>query len=105
MSLQYEDLHRRYGTHVSQRVRRELTPSEFSAVNIEQLQDWLEARAESAHEEYRRLLNNPLSSSETETGRTGEACRRWREAEDLAYLVAIADDVGANISAMQSSSR
>lgn len=98
--LKYEDLHHRYGTHVSQRVKRELTPSEFNAIAIDQLQDWLEARAETAHDEYRRLLNDPLSSSEKEHGGAGEACRRWREAEDLAYLVAIANDVGANARAM-----
>ena len=49
-----------------------------------------------AHEDYRQLLNNPLSPTETNAAQTGEACRRWREAEDLAYLVAVAEDVGMN---------
>jgi hypothetical protein len=94
--VQYEEIHRRYGTHVSQRVCRELTPSEFNQIEIDSLPAWLEARAESAHEEYRRLQNNPLAESEVDVARTGDACRRWREAEDLAYLVAIAEDVGMN---------
>ena len=94
--MQYESLHRRFGSHVSQRIRRELTPSEFNTVEIDGLAEFLEVRAESAHEEYRRLLNNPLVSSEQDIGSAGEACRRWREYEDLAYLVAVAEDVGAN---------
>jgi hypothetical protein len=92
----YEELHRRYGTHVSQRLRRELSASEFSEVLLDNLTAWLAARAEAAHEAYRTLLNNPLASSEDDSLHTGAACRRWREAEDLSYLVAIADDVGAN---------
>ena len=96
----YEELHRRYGTHVSQRVQRELTASEFNGVEIDHLPAWLEARAEVAHEEYRRLLNNPLASSEQDTTRAGAACQRWRQAEDLAYLIAIAEDVGVNARAI-----
>jgi hypothetical protein len=92
--MQYEELHHRYGNHVAQRVRRELTSTEISSVKIDDLTLWLENRAEVAHEEYRRLLNNPLASSDHDAAKTGEACRRWREAEDLAYLVAIAEDVG-----------
>ncbi len=98
--MQYEDLHHRFGTHVAQRIRRELTPSEFNEVKIEELTGWLEARAEAAHETYRTLLNNPLASSDTDTVKAGEACRRWREAEDLAYLVAVAEDVGDNARAL-----
>jgi hypothetical protein len=89
----YEELHRRYGPHVSQRVRRELSPSEFGDVLLDNLTAWLAVRAETAHETYRNLLNNPLAASEDDAQRTGTACRRWREAEDLSYLVAIADDV------------
>ena len=94
--MQYEELHSRYGTHVSQRVRRELTPAEFTRAQIDNLPEWLATRAETAHAEYRRLQNNPLVSSHADTTRTAEACRRWREAEDLAYLVAIAEDVTLN---------
>jgi hypothetical protein len=94
-----EELRSRYGAHVLQRVRRELTSSEFNAVAIDALSAWLEARAESAHERYVRLLNDPLSASETGIPDTGAACTRWREAEDLAYLVAVAEDVGTRVSA------
>ncbi|MDR3424531.1 MAG: hypothetical protein P4M13_05560 [Alphaproteobacteria bacterium] len=90
----------RYGAHVSLRIRNALTPSELDEIDIDHLQSWLEVRAESAHEEYLRLLSNPLSTPEHETRRTAEACRRWREAEDLAYLVVIAEDVGANARAV-----
>jgi hypothetical protein len=89
----YEELHRHYGTHVSQRVKRELSQAEFCEIEIEDLSSWLETRAEAAHLEYRNLLNNPLASSERDTALAGVACRCWRAAEDLAYLVAIANDV------------
>ncbi|MDE2029396.1 MAG: hypothetical protein KGI97_02410 [Alphaproteobacteria bacterium] len=95
--MQYEDLHHRYGTHVSQRVKRELTPSEFNQVSIDNLPSWLEARADAAHETYRHLLSNPLAVSNKDQMRAGEACRRWRAAEDLAYLVVIAEDVSAAV--------
>ncbi len=89
--MNYEELHQRYGAHVSQRLRRELTPREFKSVELSDLPNWLEARAECAHEAYRQLLNNPLAATD-ELAHTGDACKRWRDAEDLAYLVAIADD-------------
>jgi hypothetical protein len=91
--LTYEELHRRYGTHVSQRIRRELAPSDFETLQIDALPEWLESRAETAHENYLRLLTNPVLADKKVCD-TGIACRRWREAEDLAYLIAIAEDVG-----------
>ena len=97
--MQYQELHSRYGTHVSQRLSRELTPAEFEQVDMETLPAWLEMRAETAHENYSRLLNNPMATAEFGAARAGEACRRWREAEDLAYLVVIAEDVGAHVRA------
>ena len=98
--MHYQELHSRYGTHVSQRLCRELTPSEFEQIAVDALPNWLETRAESAHENYRRLLNNPMASADFAAARTGEACRRWREAEDLAYLVVIAEDVSLNLRAV-----
>ncbi|MDR3450677.1 MAG: hypothetical protein P4M15_13205 [Alphaproteobacteria bacterium] len=91
--MKYEELHTRYGAHVSQRVKKELSSAEFAKLSIDELAVWLETRAENAHLDYSRLLNNPLASSETDIARAGLACRRWREAEDLAYLVAVAGDI------------
>jgi len=98
--MEYDELHRRYGTHVAQRVRRELTSTEFNHIKLDELPLWLESRAETAHEEYRRLLNNPLASSDQDSAKTGKFCRHWREAEDLAYLVAVAEDVGTKARAV-----
>ena len=95
--MQYQELHSRYGTHVSQRICRELTPAEFEQVDVNVLPSWLETRAEEAHATYRRLLSNPTTNFTAV--HTGEACRHWREAEDLAYLVVIAEDVGMNLRA------
>lgn len=89
----YEDLLGRYGSFVSMRVQHDLTPSEFEEADVADLPEWLESRAQAAHEEYRRLLSNPLSAPQKGAGSTREACRRWRDAEDLAYFVAVADDV------------
>jgi type VI protein secretion system component VasA len=97
--VQYEDLHRRYGSTIAQRVRRELKDAEFNQIDIDDLALWLEARAEIAHENYRQLLNNPLTIIETNSTQAGEACRLWREAEDLAYLVAIAEDTSLDVKA------
>ncbi|MFA4993826.1 MAG: hypothetical protein WC521_00775 [Bdellovibrionales bacterium] len=97
--MKYEDLHSRYGAYVSQRLQCELKTSEFESLKIDSLTEWLEVRAESAREEYLRLLSNPLIASEKGTTSTGSACRRWRIAEDLAYLVVIAEDGGAQAQA------
>ncbi len=93
--MQYEELNSQYGAYVAQRVRRELTTSEFNQIHLNDLPLWLEMRAEAAHHFYQQLLNYPFISYDTDTSRAGEACRHWRQAEDLAYLVAIGDDVGA----------
>jgi len=92
----YEDLHRRFGSHVSQRVKRELSEAEFNQITVEKLSDFLMSRAEASHRDYQNLLNNPLVASMVDERRTKQASRRWREAEDLAYLVAVAEDVNAN---------
>ncbi len=100
--MKAQDLYDRYGLLVSQRVAHELTPSEFDQVTVDVLPSWLENRAEAAHDTYRALLTNPPSCAQTDPSRrVGEACRRWREAEDLAYLVVIADDVSANVKAQR----
>lgn len=91
-----EELNCRYGAHVSQRIGRELSASEFASVDIDDLPEWLDDRARTAHKVYLRLLGNPmLASTEKSANDTRDACRRWREAEDLAYLVSVAEDVGA----------
>lgn len=96
--MTYEELYHRFGTHVSQRIRRELSPSEFSALSIDNLTSWLEERAEAAHELYVRMLSHPVIADAMRTiPNTRTACQRWREAEDLAYLVAVADDVSAHV--------
>lgn len=95
--MTFDELQNRYGKHVSQRLRRELSSAELQSVSIDALPKWLETRAESAHEEYLNLLNGHLGKpSGKDAERSGEACHRWREAEDLAYIVVVAEDVGMN---------
>lgn len=96
--MRYEDLFDRYGTHVAQRVRRDLTPSDFHAVELDDLPRWLEARADRAHEAYRQLLLvSPQDECEALRARIDEYCLHWKEAEDLAYIVTIAEDVSTHV--------
>ena len=89
--MTFDELARHYGPQVAQRLRHELTEAEFNQVSLDTLSLWLETRAEHAHKTYCNLLNQP--QLDKNVNMTGLACRRWREAEDLAYVVAIADDV------------
>src|SRR5262249_16033695 len=89
----YEDLHQRYGSHITSRVRHELSFSEFNQVAVPELPAYLELRAEVAHREYQAGIENPLVP---EGSSLDALCRRWREAEDLSYLVTVAEDVSVH---------
>ncbi len=99
--MQYEELHKRYGPHLSQRIARELTESELSAITIEQLYDYLELRAEAAHDAYAAVLAACARNREVRHGlaeilaQQDSLAKNWRAAEELAYLVVIAEDVSA----------
>ena len=73
---------------IAQRLRSELTDFEFEAVDLNDLLSCLKQRAKDARELYRSQLNNP---NELPSCGAGDACRRWRDAEDLVYMVALAD--------------
>ena len=95
----YEDIHLRYGNHIAKRVRTELSPEEFSQIAIEELLPYLESRAEVAHKEYQSRLDNPFINEELGDSRKDYMdvlYRRWCDAEDLAYLVTVAEDVSLN---------
>jgi hypothetical protein len=94
----FEDLHNRYGAHVARRVQQELTPAELNALHLEDLPSWLERRAEAAHQEYQTRLDNPFVKEERIAAGVSQAdmlYRRWQNAEELAYLIAVAEDVSA----------
>jgi hypothetical protein len=94
----FEELHNRYGSHVARRVQNELTAAEFEGIAIDALAVWLERRAEGAHKEYQTRLDNPFINEELGAARTDYVdvlYRRWQDAEELAYLVAVAEDVSA----------
>lgn len=88
----YEDLHQRFGSHIAKRVQVELSASEFKQVDVEGLVLYLETRAEIAHKEYQSRVDNPFSRAKD--GNMDALYQRWRDAEDLAYLVMVAEDVG-----------
>jgi len=89
----FEELHNRYGAHVAKRVQQELTPSELAQISLEQLPVWLETRAETAHKEYQTRLGDPFADQPNGNQLIDTLYRRWREAEDLAYIIAVAEGV------------
>jgi hypothetical protein len=100
----FEELHNRYGTHVARRVQQELTPAEFDRLTLENLPTWLESRAEEAHQEYQVRLDNPFVNEELGDGReeyVSTLYRRWQEAEELSYLIAVAEDVNGHAHSLQ----
>jgi hypothetical protein len=99
----FEDLHNRYGAHVARRIQQELTPAEFKEVALENLPSWLAARAETAHKDYQTRLDNPFVNEELGAARNDYVnvlYRRWQDAEELAYLIAVAEDVSAEAHAV-----
>jgi hypothetical protein len=103
----YEDIHQRYGNHIAKRVRTELAPEVFAEITIDELLPYLEARAQFAHKEYQSRLDNPFINEELGDSRKeymDVLYKRWCEAEDLAYLITIAEDVSSNARAQSSNS-
>ncbi|MGE3622652.1 MAG: hypothetical protein AB7H77_02085 [Bdellovibrionales bacterium] len=86
-----EELYKRYGSHVARRVQQELSNAEFKEVSLAHLVRWLEKRAEAAHKAYLTRLENPLITEADELIKA--LYRRWQNAEELAYVIAIAEDV------------
>lgn len=95
----FDELVRRYGEHVATRIRQELGASEFSGIRVEELSPYLALRAEEAHREYQRRLERATMNLGACTIRdeTAEVLYdRWRAAEELSYLLAIAVDASNN---------
>jgi hypothetical protein len=92
----YEDLQQRYGNHIAKRVQRELNRGEFSAVALDRLRIYLEARAEKAAQDCKALMDNPLDRGSVKADALQAL---WRNAEDLAYLLSIAEDVSVAVRA------
>ncbi|MER2520668.1 MAG: hypothetical protein ABTQ34_08275 [Bdellovibrionales bacterium] len=91
----FDELVRRYGEHVAKRVQQELGSSEFSHLRLEELSPYLVLRAEEAHREYQRRLDRATMNLGACTMRdetTEVLYDRWRTAEELSYLLAIAED-------------
>lgn len=86
----FEELHNRYGTHIALRIQKELSPSEFNTLALSDFMHWLEERAESAHRAYEARLENPLHAGKSDA-EVGALYRRWQGAEDLAFLVSVAE--------------
>ena len=95
----YDELNRRYGSYVANRVRQELSFSEFSALDAPELLPYLEQRAEEAHKDYQERVESLVYDRRPgmeRDERTDALFARWRAAEELSYIVAVAEDVNAN---------
>lgn len=92
----YEELQQRYGKHVAKRIQRELDHREFSQLNVDSLRGYLESRAENVARDYKSIMENPLERGNV---RSEVLQMKWREAEELAYILCIAEDVSATVRA------
>jgi hypothetical protein len=92
----FHDLQQRYGSHIAKRIKLGLAPIEFNSVDLEKLPAYLEKRAEKAAEDYKVLMENPLERGNV---RSEVLQKLWREAEDLAYILSIAEDVSITVRA------
>lgn len=86
----YEEIRQRYGSHIAKRVQRELNQNEFNSLKVDDLHDYLESRAEKVGHDYRVIMANPFERGNV---RSEVLQSRWREAEDLVYLLSVAEDV------------
>jgi hypothetical protein len=89
----FEELHNRYGTHVALRVQKELSPAEFNELALGNFTHWLEERAMNAHRAYEARLENPLHANRSDA-EVGALYRRWQGAEELAFVVTVAEGAG-----------
>lgn len=97
--MQYEELHSRFGPHTANKVVAELTPSEFGSIPIDNLAHYLELRAERAHNEYLFWISQGLfihAASSALAPDINMLHKFWSDAEDLSYLVAVAEDVAVH---------
>ena len=93
----YEELQRRYGNYVAQRLRQELDASEFNQIEFAKLNNYLDDRADNAHRLYKQTIDNPLAVTTTVSPTGNKKAEllynQWRDAEDLSYLITIAENV------------
>ena len=94
-----DELHQRYGQRVAARLQEELTSIELDSIESADLLQYLETRAQLAHKEYLARLENPFISGDIGNMHVDHLdllYRRWRWAEELAYLVDVAEDAGTS---------
>ena len=90
----YNELEQRYGAHIAKRVQIGLNRSEFTSASLERLLPILEARAEKAAQDYKKLMDNPLERGNV---RSEVLQKWWHDAEDLLYLLTVAEDVSTTV--------
>jgi len=90
-----EDIQRRYGGYIAKRLQTELNITDLADTDLAGLVDFLNERAEAAHRAYKKYLDNPLAAPHDATAKekTGNLYNSWRDAEELAYLISVAESV------------
>lgn len=95
--MHYQELHQRYGERIAKRVEAHLTASEFETTALDDLVDYLETRADAARSKYQSQLIDPSMRNELASKKTIDLLHsRWRNEEEISYLVALADDINNN---------
>jgi len=92
--MRFEELKTISGGVVAERVRQALTLEQFDKINLQDLPDYLEDRAELSRRAYQDHLDSAggrISEQEKMASVLNVLRRRWQEAEELAYLVLLAD--------------
>ncbi|MDP9126834.1 MAG: hypothetical protein M3N08_01050 [Pseudomonadota bacterium] len=97
--MQYQELNQRYGSHIAKRVQAELDFTEFRHIDLMELPAFLENRAVTAHKEYQANIDNPFSEKHEEkrAALNDRLLNRWRNAEYVSALVAMAEDVSEHL--------
>ena len=92
----YDELQQHFGSHIAKRVQSSLTRMEFQKVDVDKLRSYLEARAEASANCYKKLMDNPLERGNV---RCEILHKQWSDAEDLVYLISVAEDVSLRVRA------
>lgn len=86
--MRFDELQQRYGFYIAEMLRQSLSHEELQVVPLDQLEDYLQQRTRSIHNEYISLQKNHANDNELNIWR-----ERWQEAEDILNLIEAAESV------------
>lgn len=93
--MEFDELSGRFDPYTAEIIRQALTLEEFTQLEPEELVAYFALRAEQLHEQYRFRLESPDPQDRTYEERQeylNILRRRWQDAEELAHVVAMAEE-------------